>query len=182
MATEFTGVVLAGGRSRRMGRDKASLPWGETSLLDRMVALLHEAGAGRVFVSGRPERRDGLADTAPDRGPVGGIASVLPHCADGLVVIVPVDMPTLRIGRVHALLAAAGPARSAAFAGHPLPCALRIDAQTRAAVESIMRDQPDGPAMHGFLDDLGVIHVPIEGRADDLRPCNTPADWAALNA
>ena len=37
MSADFTGVVLAGGRSSRMGRDKAALPWGHATLLDRMV-------------------------------------------------------------------------------------------------------------------------------------------------
>ena len=61
----FTGVVLAGGRSSRMGRDKALLEIDGCTLLDRAVALLHEAGAATVIVSG--DRPGAIGDVRDDR-------------------------------------------------------------------------------------------------------------------
>ena len=49
-------VLLAGGRSSRMGTDKALLPWGNGTLLTHMRGMLIDAGAVEVIVSGdRPD-------------------------------------------------------------------------------------------------------------------------------
>ena len=50
----ITGIVLAGGLSTRMGRDKALLPWQGRTLLEHMRGLLMQAGAREVWVSGLP--------------------------------------------------------------------------------------------------------------------------------
>jgi molybdopterin-guanine dinucleotide biosynthesis protein A len=42
----INGIVLAGGLSSRMGRDKALLPWQGRTLLEHMRGLLMQAGAG----------------------------------------------------------------------------------------------------------------------------------------
>jgi molybdopterin-guanine dinucleotide biosynthesis protein A len=49
----FGAVILAGGKSSRMGRDKAFLETGGESLLARQIALVREVGAREVFISGR---------------------------------------------------------------------------------------------------------------------------------
>lgn len=179
MATEFTGIVLAGGRSSRMGRDKALLPWAGGTLLDRMIATLHRAGARHVLVSGERPSHDGIPDAWPGRGPVAGIASALGRCADGAAVVVPVDLPRLDPQRIEALVAALEHRPAAACAGHPLPCALRVDAASRRIVVGLMEAAPDGPAVRRLLAALGAIELP-SGDASDLQPCNTPADWTAV--
>ncbi|HET8945852.1 MAG TPA: molybdenum cofactor guanylyltransferase [Candidatus Polarisedimenticolia bacterium] len=52
----FTGIVLAGGRSTRMGRDKASIDLGGRTLLTRAVEIIRRAGGTPVVVS--PPRPD----------------------------------------------------------------------------------------------------------------------------
>jgi molybdopterin-guanine dinucleotide biosynthesis protein A len=103
VTAQFTGVVLAGGRSTRMGRDKASLTIGGERLLDRQVRLLREIGAGRVLVS-CANKPDGqafpagthvLLDRLPDTGPLAGIEAAL-RTADGeRVLVLAVDLPGL---------------------------------------------------------------------------------------
>lgn len=180
MRTDFTGIVLAGGRSSRMGRDKAELPWGRGTLLDRMVESLRDAGAREVVVSGRPGGQGGVADAWPARGPVGGIASVLPRVADGDFVVVPVDLPLLQPAHLLALLDALGTVRATHFEDHPLPFALRLDARVRVAVETVMREHPGGPSVMQMHAALGTTRVPHDFAGNPLRPCNTPADWAGL--
>jgi molybdopterin-guanine dinucleotide biosynthesis protein A len=90
------GVVLAGGRSRRMGTDKALLRWQGRTWLDRARRLLREAGAERVIVLGRPEAADGLADPVPGGGPAVNLAGLMARLAPGTrLLVVPVDMPAL---------------------------------------------------------------------------------------
>ncbi len=96
------GLVLAGGRSKRMGRDKALLEHEGESQLARMMALLGEC-VDRAFVStsneqrDEPERRrfDQIVDRYADMGPLAGILSAMdeyPH-ADWLVVAC--DLPNI---------------------------------------------------------------------------------------
>ncbi len=96
----FTGLVLAGGRSTRMGRDKAllRLPDGRT-LLERAVAILREAGAGEVIVSTGSGRSYGMpgtcevVDDLPDKGPLAGLVAGFAIAADERIVVLAVDLP-----------------------------------------------------------------------------------------
>ena len=58
----LAGVVLAGGKSSRMGEDKAQLVWQGETLLDRARQCLRTAGWDDVLVSGRPEEADGVLE------------------------------------------------------------------------------------------------------------------------
>ena len=91
----FHGVVLAGGRSSRMGTDKAGLLWRGQSLLEHMRELLQEAGAVRVLTSGPYVGAGGLPDQEADMGPLGGLLTLAQTQVDGVYVLVPVDMPLL---------------------------------------------------------------------------------------
>jgi len=99
----LSGLVLAGGRSSRMGREKALLllPDGRT-LLQRQIDLLQAAGAGSVNVSVGPGKVFPMAgagvisDAVSDAGPLAGIAAGLRAAPPGLVLVLAVDMP--RIG------------------------------------------------------------------------------------
>ena len=76
-------AVLAGGQSRRMGRDKAQLRWGEASWLEHTARVAIEV-ASNVAVVGRSRPSDWplkdtifLNDAVPDSGPIGGLLSAL---------------------------------------------------------------------------------------------------------
>ncbi len=79
------GIVLAGGRSTRMGRDKSALPWGGSTLLAVVCSSLVGAVDGPVVVvraagqdlSALPSGVEVVEDPAPDLGPVQGVAAGL---------------------------------------------------------------------------------------------------------
>src|SRR5690348_14599122 len=86
----MSGFVLAGGRSRRMGRDKALLEWRGGTLLQHMTGLLATV-CNPVLVVGRDE----LPDLVPGLGPVGGIVTALKHTVTRFNLVVAVDLPFL---------------------------------------------------------------------------------------
>lgn len=92
------GFVVAGGRSERMGRDKALLPFGSTTLLDHAVARLRSV-CGEVRILCGPERRyEGrgaavVVDVIRDAGPLGGVASGLDSLGEGTGLFLAVDLP-----------------------------------------------------------------------------------------
>jgi molybdopterin-guanine dinucleotide biosynthesis protein A len=86
----LTGFILAGGKSARMGRDKALLDWHGRALLDHMTELISSV-ADEVYVIGRgrlPDRLQGL-------GPLSGIATALETTATDANLVVAVDLPKL---------------------------------------------------------------------------------------
>jgi len=81
----FAGAVLAGGSSRRMGRDKAFITVDGVEMVISVVRALNDAGASSVTAIGGDEARLGALalDRVPDRfpgdGPLGGIITALEH-------------------------------------------------------------------------------------------------------
>jgi molybdopterin-guanine dinucleotide biosynthesis protein A len=81
----FAGIVLAGGRSSRMGSPKAALDWHGQPLLERVVGVLRRAGADPVVVVRAPgqdlpplgDRVEVVEDAHEGRGPLEGIAAGL---------------------------------------------------------------------------------------------------------
>lgn len=95
-ARALTGVVLAGGQSRRMGQDKALLAVDGEPLVARVARRL-QAVCERVLIASG-DRRLGIgyeevADARPGRGPLAGIVAGLEASRTPLVAVVAVDMP-----------------------------------------------------------------------------------------
>lgn len=95
----WTGAVLAGGRSSRMGRDKASVELNGRTLLQRSIDLL-APHVDDILVIGDPAAHaDALAltirDEQPGMGPLGGLVTALQHARHELIVVVACDMPGL---------------------------------------------------------------------------------------
>ena len=105
------GFVLTGGGSKRMGSDKALLPFRKTTLLENVAAAVQSA-AGSVTLVGHPARYAGLgypvlADARPGFGPVAGIAAALAATTADWNLIVACDMPLITPAFLQDLLAAA---------------------------------------------------------------------------
>jgi len=102
---------MAGGASRRMGRNKALLPWKGTPLA-ALAASKVMAAAGSAALVGPPEALAGLgyeviADLYPGQGPLGGVITALRASQADWNLILACDMPLVPVDFLHALLAAA---------------------------------------------------------------------------
>lgn len=93
----LTGMILAGGKSSRMGQDKASILWQEKSLLEHAVALLKPFCSEILILSSKPEHEiEGttrIADLSPNMGPSGGMVSGLEIAKNEWTLLHLVDMP-----------------------------------------------------------------------------------------
>lgn len=104
-------AILAGGKSRRMGTDKASLPINGETLLARTVRLAAAVLAAPPLVIGRTagDATDTAArfvpDDAPDGGPVAGLCTAFRHArADHALLLLSCDLPTLTDAALRWLL------------------------------------------------------------------------------
>lgn len=108
------GIIVAGGKSRRMGSDKAAILYKNKSLLDHAIDLLALFGVKETIVLGRPGHAHGVADPLLGAGPAANIVAWI----NGLyqsgsksartreplrLVILPVDMPLLSIEQLQVL-------------------------------------------------------------------------------
>ena len=99
MHPDLTGFVLAGGRSTRMGRDKATLALDGRTLLEHALSVLRQV-AGDVCILG-PKQLYGafdapvIEDIYPGCGPLGGIHAALKHTKTDFNLIIAVDTPFL---------------------------------------------------------------------------------------
>lgn len=179
-AAPWRAVLLAGGRSTRMGTDKALLHWGGTTLLQHMHDCLRAAGATQVLVSGHRPGLGGVPDRQPGTGPMGALAQLAPRLCDGAWVVVPVDMPLLEPTLLQALLEV--PGDCAALQEHPLPLVLRLSPRSRAAIAAVGQAGGAGCSLRALQRRLAATYLPATPWQAQLRNCNTPADWAALRA
>lgn len=95
----FTACLVAGGKSARMGRDKAGVEFRGEPLWRHQLRTLRETGADEILISGRSDScyaNGGIrivADEMPGLGPLGGIHSVLGAASHPLVLVLGIDMP-----------------------------------------------------------------------------------------
>ena len=108
----FTGAVLTGGSSTRMGTDKALLEVHGRALAVVAADALTAAGADEVLAVGGDLAAlarlglDARADDHPGEGPLGGILTALRHASHDLVVVLACDMPGIDATVVSALVRA----------------------------------------------------------------------------
>jgi molybdopterin-guanine dinucleotide biosynthesis protein A len=184
------GIVLCGGRSSRMGRDKATLPLDGVPMAARVAAALAGAGADPIVCAGGDPGALGalglvvVPDREPGAGPLAGLVSALDALHDAPVVVsAPCDLAWLDAGVAAALLAALAADPRAAVAvprwddGRIEPlCAAWRPALARgplaAALEGGIR------AVRDVLAAMPVVAVRAEPFAAALRNVNRPADLA----
>lgn len=182
-------VVLAGGRSARMGADKAALEWGGGTLLARAVRDL--APVGPVVVVRAPGQSlpplpDGVTvveDAVPGRGPLEGACAGLSALDPATrAFLCAVDMPLLGADAARAVLAALGDGHDAAVPrteGRAQPLAAAYRAGPAAAAARALLDA-GARRMHDLLGALAVTWIDGAELGGALADADTPDDLAAL--
>ena len=96
-----TGVILAGGKSRRMGRNKALLPLGDSPLIAHVIRRMRLVTDELLLITNNPAEYAHLglpmhSDSVPDAGALGGIYTGLTHASYDAVLCVACDSPFLQ--------------------------------------------------------------------------------------
>jgi molybdopterin-guanine dinucleotide biosynthesis protein A len=106
----LTAVLLAGGESRRMGRDKATIEFEGRPLWMRQLELLRALGPENIFVSARiaptwlPPEMEMVLDDPPSRGPLSGLTKALAVMRTTHLIALAVDMPFMTTEQLRCLL------------------------------------------------------------------------------
>src|SRR5688572_13389852 len=100
MENEVTGVLLAGGKSRRMGEDKRHLVVGDETLLERGLGVLRSVFQEVLVVIAQDSSPVGVdarvvRDLVPECGSLGGLYTGLMRATTSSIFVVACDMPFL---------------------------------------------------------------------------------------
>ena len=179
------GYVLVGGRSSRMGCDKALLPFRGGPLAES-VARAVQLAAGSAVLVGNPRlyRHLGYAaipDLYPGAGPLGAILTALDHTSADWNLVAACDMPGLSAEFLRGLVnATAGHSRADALvpigpSGLPEPLCAVYHRRSRPVLEHAMGR--DVRSVRAALKDLRVTFVSVP-KVLYFQNVNTPEDWA----
>ncbi|MBU2706309.1 molybdenum cofactor guanylyltransferase [Zooshikella marina] len=173
---ETLGVILAGGLSSRMKRDKAKLvlPNG-LSLLAHAQKLMASVSVAEVVISGL----QGVPDLYPERGPLGGIFAVTQHYPEMRLLVIPVDMPLLKPKVLNALLDENNPNNlPVVFSGQPLPLLLPVTEHVVSYLNGVVEGK-NAASIKSMLAELNCIQLP---KLDEYYffNCNTPEEFDSV--
>lgn len=105
----LTAVLLVGGESRRMGRDKATIEFEGRPLWERQLEILRSLAPEKTFVSARtmpswlPDDVELLVDDPPSRGPLSGLTKTAAALRTTHLVALAVDMPFMTAEQLRSL-------------------------------------------------------------------------------
>ncbi len=192
--THVAGIVLCGGHSRRMGYSKSLLPFGDETMLQRVLRLLGPVVDPLVVVAAHNQELPELPshvqvtyDEAPDQGPLQGICAGL-GSLQGLAeaaYITSCDVPLLVPAFVETLISALGnheivvPVDSRFH--HPLAAVYRIDVLGR--IKQLLASDQRRPMF--LLEQSDTVRITVDQlKAVDpdlltLQNINQPADYLA---
>src|ERR1700686_5325525 len=178
------GFVLAGGASRRMGRDKALLPLGAGTIVEQIAAAVRSA-AGNVTIIGPVERYTHLGfPVVPDKiencGPLGGLFTALAITKADWNVLVACDMPHVTGAFLKQLIEAAeasdGDCVVPETGGKLDPLCAVYHRRVAPAAESAIHRKLF--KMQDLISTLRTSRWPVPD-ARPLHNVNTPSEWTA---
>ena len=186
--TALNGLVLAGGRSTRMQRDKAALDYAGRPQLQVTWDLV-ASRITPVFVSVRADQRDDplraqlpqIVDAPGVDGPIAGILAALEADPAAAWLVVACDLPLLDGSTLDQLLDARDPARLAtAFRSHhdglPEPLCAIWEPASRPALRTWAAGGQHCPRRFLINHDVALLELT---RPDALDNANTPDEHAA---
>lgn len=156
MTNNFSGYVLAGGESSRMGADKAFLKIGDKTFIENALNAL-KPNCERVkivlnksqthFIEKLPENAVHIFDIYENRGALGGIHAAMRDCETEFAVILALDLPFVTNEMIKNLAKIAASEKSAATVplqsdGRVQPlCAFYRPADCLPAVEKLLSEE-----------------------------------------
>ncbi|GAC1670326.1 MAG: hypothetical protein NVS9B2_16100 [Steroidobacteraceae bacterium] len=186
------GLVLAGGRSTRMGRDKATLPYGDgTPQLERAVALLGRHAA-RVYVSVRADQAADplraqfaqIKDLHENLGPIAGLLAAQAQHPEVAWLVLACDLPLLDDTSLTHLVSKRDATRTAtayrsSHDGLPEPLCAIYEPVSREALSVWVAAGKQCPRKFLSGADVALLDEPNPRALDNI---NTPPEYQAVTA
>lgn len=192
MIADCTALVMAGGESRRMGSDKATLLLGDQTLLQHVINVVQPLFA-QVMVSVRQPRQDinlpQICDAYINAGPLAGLCAGLEQATTLWIFAVATDMPFVQPALIEQLAAKRADYQAVVpvVNGHPQPLATFYSVTCLASIQALLVNEGKR-SLRAVLEQLKVCYVEeSELLASDpsmrsFFDLDTPQDLAAAKA
>ena len=179
----YSAIILAGGKSSRMGQDKAGPQLDGRSLLEHQVQKVRALGIEDIMLSGADcpqlEGTRVIADQLPDRGPLGGLHACLQQAKHPRCLVLGVDVPLVPLSVLAQLCRAH--TQGATVLRHSGGVEPLIGIYDAAAAEKILPLIESGSAPVRKLEQVLPWHTfSYMGPQAYLANCNTPQDFAQM--
>lgn len=187
-------AILAGGQSKRMGRDKAFLEVGGRPVIERVIGQVRTLTDDLFIGANAPEKYSHLGlpvvpDIYPDRAALGGLYSVIRVARHPQVLVVACDMPFLKVALLQYLVDLAPQADIVIpLINPPQPETLHAVYSKNCLPAIERRLLANQLRMIGFFTDVTVRYVErdeVAGFDSDFHSfinMNTPDDWQKVQA
>jgi len=177
-------IVLCGGRSRRMHRDKASLPFGDQTMLERIVSVVSQV-VDEVWVVAREGQTVAgdfriARDPAEGLGPLAGLAAGLRSMSAERAFLTTCDVPLLKAAYVARLLELSRgyPIAVPVVAEHTMVTSAVYSREVLPIAEELLRQGRLRPLFLVEAFDARIVSEAelreVDAKLDSLRDCNTP--------
>jgi molybdopterin-guanine dinucleotide biosynthesis protein A len=197
----LVGAVLSGGKSTRMGTDKALLVHQQKTMLLSTLNILRKTSVEQIAVSVSNEVDYGdllsnqkltkVTDLFHNKGPLSAIYSLADAFPDSDILVLPVDLPLLNAQTVQTLIdAGQREACHSYFNQHFIPLYFNKTIQERSKLRDLFTQPEDACSntqktkqkrlsIKHFLSSSSSCIVPIENE-ETLLNANTPQEWSDI--
>jgi molybdopterin-guanine dinucleotide biosynthesis protein A len=183
----MSAVLLAGGESRRMGRDKATLDWRGRPLWEWQVEKLRALRLDKILLSARselpwrPADVELILDTPPSQGPLSGLTAALGSIETDHLLALAIDMPFMTSEHLRHLcgLAAEGMGVVSMIEGKAEPLGAIYPKRARTVLlEALQSDNFSLQPIVRKLIALNMLRIiPVSGPARDFyKNINEPQE------
>ena len=186
-------LLLAGGKSSRMGKDKAELLYEGKTFLQNLMEKAEQLGLTQIYLSGHhssEEKAQIVWDIYQERGPLGGIHACMREMKTPLCLVLPVDVPQIPVEILEEILIY-HETHTIEEKGKQLPLLLEHGDRLEHLIgiyplsmadfiEEKIKDHP--AAVHRMLKEWGVVPYRMEIQPWQAENINTQEAYEALLA
>ena len=183
--TDYSAIILAGGRSSRMGQKKAMLQLQGKPFIEIIIDKLAQAGMGEILISGyeySDPRVKYVEDRYFNKGPLAGIHAGLCSAAGRHVFVIPEDAPLVPVSFIKQLMEeherCAAPITAASCEGRIQQLVGIYDKSLAPECEEIL--QEDKGSVMALIDMVGCSTVSYPGDAIYIKGCNTLEEYRRM--
>ncbi|WP_240008378.1 molybdenum cofactor guanylyltransferase [Pseudaquidulcibacter saccharophilus] len=178
---KIVAIILAGGNSSRMGKNKALLPYNGKRLVDHIANQLILSGIKNIIISGSVEGYECIPDIIKNGGPLVGIATVISKIYGDYdsFLILPVDLPLLNSDVINQLINNNNNCDVICFKSNPLPFKINKSSALLAKLNSSnFIDNSSKQSVKSFLSKFNTQILELSDRnINALTNTNTPNEW-----
>lgn len=178
---KIVAIILAGGNSSRMGKNKALLPYNGKRLVDHIANQLILSGIKNIIISGSVEGYECIPDIIKNGGPLVGIATVISKIYGDYdsFLILPVDLPLLNSDVINQLINNNNNCDVICFKSNPLPFKINKSSALLAKLNSSnFIENSSKQSVKSFLSKFNTQILELSDKnINALTNTNTPNEW-----